>query len=140
MGQADLVQREAEQARESKVSSFLSFGVTLLGAFAGRKTISAANAGRAAGTARNVGRAMKESNDVERAEETVEAHRARLTELDQEFQADLRALEERLDPAHAELETLALKPKKTNVTLRLCALAWAPYWRTPDGRDTPAWS
>ncbi|MFO1010292.1 MAG: DUF87 domain-containing protein [Planctomycetota bacterium] len=133
------VQREAEQARESKVSSFLSFGVTLLGAFAGRKTFSAANAGRAATTARTVGRSMKESKDVERAEETVEALQAQLAALDAQFQEELRALDASLAVGAGAFEPLALKAKKTNVSVQLLALAWTPVWRAADGAATPAW-
>ncbi|MBI5364474.1 MAG: ATP-binding protein [Planctomycetes bacterium] len=134
------VEKEQEQARDSKVGSVLSFGVSLMGAFLGRKTISAANASRAATAARSVGRSMKEAKDVERATETVEAALARRAELEHEFQDELAALAAQFDPESEQLETLALKPKKTNVTVELATLAWAPYWRADDGTETPAWT
>ena len=36
-------------------------------------------------------------------------------------------------------ETLALKPTRQNIAVRLVALAWAPYWRDRAGAVTPAW-
>lgn len=133
------VEREQEQARGSKVSSFMSFGVTLLGAFTGRKIVSAASASRAATAARSVGRSIKEGQDVERAEENVGAVQAQLRELDLQFQSEVEALEARSDPDAQELETSTLKPKRANVTVNLLALAWAPYWRASDGTLRPAW-
>jgi hypothetical protein len=133
------VEREKEQAQGSKASTLISFGVTLLGAFTGRKTVSAANAGRAASTARSAGRAMKEAKDVERAGENVAALEEQLRALDAAFQAELAAVAARLDPEGGELEELALKPKKTNVGIQMLALAWAPCWRGADGAQQPAW-
>jgi hypothetical protein len=61
-----------------------------------------------------------------------------LTDLDAQLQAELGDLDAR---AEAErLETVALRPKKTDVRVRLCALAWVPYWRDSAGALTPAWT
>ena len=38
------------------------------------------------------------------------------------------------------LETLALKPTRQNISVRLVALAWAPCWRDRAGAVTPAWA
>ena len=45
---------------------------------------------------------------------------------------------ELVDPAFEELDTLALKPRKTDIEIRLLALAWAPY-RVKDGVGEPGW-
>jgi hypothetical protein len=37
------------------------------------------------------------------------------------------------------LETLALKPTRQSIAVRLVALAWAPCWRDRAGAVTPAW-
>jgi hypothetical protein len=37
------------------------------------------------------------------------------------------------------LETLALKPTRQSIAVRLVALAWAPCWRDRAQADTPAW-
>lgn len=84
--------------------------------FMGRKTISAANIGRATTAIRSAGRVMKESKDVGAAEENV------------------AALQQQL----ADLETIAIKPTKANLTAKLVALAWTPHWRDASGILTPA--
>jgi len=125
------VEREAEQAREAKLGTWVSVGSTLLGAFLGRKVASSANVGRAASTARGVGRSMRQVQDVERAQETlVEVERA-LAELDERFREEVAALEAG-DAAAEALERLSLAPKKTNVQVRVVALAWVPHWRAGD--------
>ena len=35
---------------------------------------------------------------------------------------------------------VAVRPKKTDVRVRLCALVWAPHWRDGAGAVTPAWT
>lgn len=37
------------------------------------------------------------------------------------------------------VETLALKPTKQNIAVRLVALAWAPHRRDTQGAFVPAW-
>ena len=132
-------QREAEQAAQSKIQTAISFGTTLLSAFTGRKALSMGTIGRATTAARGVGRAMKDSADVARADDTVESLKAQLAELDAQFSTEVAELEARLDPLTEPLETVTLKPKKTNIEVRLLALCWAPSWRTSDGRSTRAW-
>jgi hypothetical protein len=43
-----------------------------------------------------------------------------------------------MDPSAEALETVTLKPKKTNISVRSIVLAWTPYWRT-GGTETPAY-
>ena len=118
------VQREAEQARSAKLSTALSFGSTLLGAFLGRKALSSTNVSKAATAMRGVGRSLEQSQDVTRAGETVEAVKKQIADLDAQFQAEAAAVESGGDPATESLETVELRPAKTNVRVKLVALAW----------------
>jgi DNA helicase HerA-like ATPase len=133
------VEREAQQATNQKLQTAISFGATLLGAFMGRKTLSATNIGRATTAMRGVSRSMKESQDVARAGETVEALQQQLNDLENQFRSETEALETRIDPMTEKLETIVLKPKKTNISVNLVALAWAPHWQDSSGRLTAAW-
>ena len=38
-----------------------------------------------------------------------------------------------------KLDLLSLKPTKSNIVVKLVALAWAPQWRAADGTLVPAW-
>ena len=129
--------REREQVSQQGVQAAISLGATILGAVLGRKTISVGNIGRATTAARGAGRVLKEREDVTRAQETVAAVQQALAALDAELQADMAALEARSEPDR--LDSVAIRPKKSDVRVRLCALAWLPHWRDQAGRLTPAW-
>jgi len=133
------VEREAAQASQSKVQTAISFGTTLLGAFLGRKAVSAATIGRATTAARGVSRSMKEQQDIGRAQESVEALQAQLAELEAELQTETQTLQEKVDAQNEPLDTIGIKPKKTNISVQLVALAWAPYWQDETGAATSAW-
>jgi hypothetical protein len=133
------VERESEQAKQQKLQTAISFGTTLLSAVLGRKAVSRSSLGRATTAARGVSRSMKEKQDVELAMETLERHRQALQELEAEFEADTEELREKYDPSLEELETVAVRPKKKDIAVKMVALAWAPHWEAADGELTPAW-
>jgi phage host-nuclease inhibitor protein Gam len=135
----EAVEREKAQASQQKVQTAISMGTTLLGAFMGRKAVSASTLGRATTAARGVSRSMKESQDIGRAEDNVEALQQKLADLNAEFEAQAAELQSSVDPLKEELETITIKPKKANISVQLCALVWAPHWRDAQGALTPAW-
>ncbi len=132
------VEREQEQVTQQGLQAALSVGATLLGAFLGRKAVSTSTLGRATTAARGVGRVLKERQDVGRAEETVEALQKQLADLEAEFNAEMAASEAKADPLTERLETVALRLKKTNISVRLVALVWTPEWHDAQGKVTPA--
>lgn len=132
------VAREQEQAQAHKMQTAISIGATLLGAFLGRKAVSTSTMGRAATAARTASRTWKESQDVGRATETVEALRQQLQDLEEQFNAETQQLEAAINPMTEALETVSVKPKKTNISVRLVALAWTPNWQGPSGELTQA--
>ncbi len=135
-------QKDKQQAesRSSQVAAAISVGASILGAFMGRKTISAANIGRAATAIRGAGRAIKESQDVGAAEENVAALQQQLADLEAQFKSESEALAASTDPLNEKLETISIKPTKANIAVKLVALAWTPQWRSSDGALRPAWT
>ncbi len=133
------VEREKEQVTQQGLQTAISVGATLLGAFLGRKAVGVTNIGRATTAARGVGRVLKERQDIGRAEETVEGIQQQLRDLEAEFTSEMATLETKTDPLTERLESVAVKPKKTDIAVRLVALAWAPQWQDPQGKTTPAW-
>ena len=55
-------EREAEQAKQQYVQTAISVGASLLGAFLGRKTITATTVGKATSAARGLGRSIQGAN------------------------------------------------------------------------------
>jgi hypothetical protein len=120
------VAREREQAQQQRLQTVVSVGATLLGAFVGRKAVSATTLGRATTAARGVGRSAKEAQDIGRAEDTVEALKAQLAALEAQFQAEPAAVADASAAQTESLEPVHLKPKRTQITVTLVTLAWSP--------------
>jgi hypothetical protein len=133
------VAREQEQLSAKKVETAISFGTAILGAFLGRKAVSASSAGRIGTAMKSAGKLKKESADRERAQETVGALQAKLTELDRALQADIDALEAAFDPSAEALQELSVAPTATGIAVELFGLVWLPYRRDAQGGTTAAW-
>jgi hypothetical protein len=120
------VEREQSQAKTQEMQTAISIGATLLGAVVGRKALSATTLGRATTAARGVSRSARERQDISRAEESLEALQGRLADLEAEFQAETAELEAKFDPTAEELDTVEVKPKKTNINVDTVVLGWVP--------------
>jgi len=130
---------QTEQATSANIQTAISFGATLLGGLLGRKTISVSTMGRATTAARGVARSMKESSDVARAGETVEAVTQQLRDLNGQVEAEVTQLTTSSDPSTEKLESISIKPKKKDISVKLLSLAWAPHLQRGSGGPEPAW-
>ena len=119
------VEREQQQASDSKMQTAVSMGATLLGALFGRKTVSVGTLGRATTAARGVGRSMKEASDVKRATETVDSVKAAVAALEGQLAEDIAAVSAKFDQ-DVELERIPLAPKRGQIEVQFVALGWSP--------------
>jgi len=134
------IEREAEQARRSKVDSAISVGTAILSVFLGRRRLTATSVSRASSASKNVGRVAKEHADVARAEQTAAAVRTEIQELEQALETEIAGLDSAFDPETEALEPLPLRPKSTDIHVHFVALGWLPYVRQADGTLMPAWT
>ena len=133
------VEREEEQAQQQKFQTVISLGATVLSAFLGRKAVSGSSMGKAATTIRGISRSRKESLDIERAAENVEALKQQLADLETEFTQEAEDLASQLQNQSETLETVTIRPKKSNITVDLLGVGWVPYWQDSQGHQAPAW-
>ena len=70
------------------------------------------------------------------AQETVTTLTEELEELARELEEQIEQLEDRFDPEAEELRTESVRPRKSDIEVRMVALAWCPYRR---GGLEPAW-
>jgi hypothetical protein len=131
--------REKEQLTAKKVETAISFGTAILGAFLGRKAVSATSAGRLGTAMKSAGRLQKESMDTARAQESAEAVKAQMTELDQALQADIAQIESAFDPGTETLQEVLIAPTPAGITQEFFGLVWLPYRRDEHGKAVPAW-
>jgi hypothetical protein len=95
--------------------------------------------GKAATTIRGMSRSRKESQDIERVGENVEALKQQLADLETEFTQEAETLGAQLQSQSETLESIAIRPKKSNITVEILGLGWVPHWQNQEGHRTPAW-
>ncbi len=132
-GQA--VDREKDQSKQAGLNAVLNIGTSILGGLFGGRSSSTTSIKRAASGA---SRALGQHSDVGRAEDTVHAYQQQLADLEAQFQADLAAATGS-DGSQEPLETVVVRPKKTDIDVTLVALAFAPHWQDASGTVSPAW-
>jgi hypothetical protein len=118
------IEKEKSQLSEQKINTALSVGASILGAFFGRKVASSANIGRVATAARSAGRISRESQDVDQAAGSLETIQQRLADLQAELETEIAKVQGELDPAAIALESIDVKPRKTDTVVSEVALVW----------------
>jgi hypothetical protein len=118
------VEKEQQDVQSKTTDSLISFGAAIVGAFFGRKALSATNISKAATGIRNVGRVSKEKSDVKRAEQEVLDAQEALEELSAEIEEQVMELGDNFDRDNYEIETFALKPRRSDIFEVRLALVW----------------
>jgi hypothetical protein len=129
------VAREREQAQSQTLNTALEVGAGVFGALFGRRRIATA----ATSGMRSASRAYRQSGDVGRAEETVRSLTEQLHELESHVNEEVQTVQNGLDAANVPLKVASIKPKKTDIQVRLLSLAWAPQAVDSQGRSAAAW-
>ena len=138
-------ERESGQAKQQYTQTFLSAVVAaaplVIDHFigGGRRKITNTDLERAATAARGVGRSIQQSGDVGRAEENVDAIQKQKEELELQLKSDIEAIKSNIDAALDAIEKIEIRPTKTNIVVKLFALAWIPSWRDSKGAMISAW-
>jgi hypothetical protein len=117
------VAREQDQFNQQTVQTAISVGATVLGALFGRKMTSVGNLGRATTAVRGAGRSMREHEDIGQAQESADAVRGRIADLEAELKAEIEGLQSEADPA---TEEITVRPRKADIVVERLALAWIP--------------
>ncbi|MGC3981765.1 MAG: hypothetical protein QM808_10920 [Steroidobacteraceae bacterium] len=118
------IEKEKSQLSQQKLNTALSVGASILGAFFGRKVASSANLGRVATVARSASRISRESQDVDQAAGGLETVQQRLTDLQAELEQEVAKVQGELDPAVIALESIEVKPRKSDTAVSEVALVW----------------
>jgi hypothetical protein len=82
---------------------------------------------------------MNARKDVERASETVDALQLQLDSLENEIREEISGMEMKFDALKESLEMIKIRPDRSNISVRLFALTWAPFRQDSDGSLVPAW-
>ncbi len=119
------LEREQAQVGQQTMQTAISVGATLLGALFGRKVASVGTVGRATTAARGVGRVAREKADVERVRDELEVLRGQLDDLEAELEGRLGEIRAAADGG--DLESVEIKPRKSDIDVQTLALLWVPW-------------
>jgi len=119
------VEKEKQQLSQQKLQTALSVGASILGAFLGRKALSATTISKVTTAARSAGRISTESNDVDQATGSLESIQQRLNDLQAQLEQDVASIQGKLDPAAMTLDSVSVKPRKTDTVVSEVALLWS---------------
>jgi len=121
------VQREEEQYNQAKMSSIVSFGASILGAFLGNKMASRTNVSKVSTAVRGAGRAAQQRGDVNRAEDQLKRLAEEMTDLDAELREEIDELDEKFSIENLELDPMVLPPRKSDLKVTDPVLVWLPW-------------
>lgn len=132
------LETEQAQSTQSKLDTVVSIGSAILGAFMGRKRISATTTNRIGSAVKRAGRMGQQSDDVRHAKEVLQETRSNMEELNTQFEKDITRLELSFDAQTEKLEPVVVKAISANIQVHLVGLTWLPYYKNEAGL-TPAW-
>lgn len=118
------VEKEQQDVSVKTTDSIISFGAAVVGAFFGRKKLSATNITKAATGIRNVGRVSKEKADVKRAEQAMEDVQVQIDELAVEIEDKIFELGDTFEIENYEIETFSIKPRRADIFNVRLAIVW----------------
>jgi hypothetical protein len=118
------VDRESEQATQSKLDTALSVGTAVLGALLGRKRVSATSVSRAGTAARRAGNMRKQSGDVKRARARADSIKADIEDLAIAFDNDVAEMDDVFDAQNDTLSEVLVRARSTNIQIDWFGIAW----------------
>ncbi len=119
-------ERESAQSKEKGFQTAVKVGGALLGAFTGRKIFSQTNISKASTAIRGVSSSAAQQQEYSRAVQAEKDIQQQMTDLQAQFDAELAAMGGKGDATSIPLETVVIKPKKTDIDIRLVCLVWIP--------------
>ncbi len=119
-------ERESTQSKEKGFQTAVKVGGALLSAFTGRKLFSQTNISKASTAIRGVSTTAAAKQEYDQAVQAEQAIQQQMKDLQAQFDAELAAMGGKGDFTGEKFETVIIKPKKTDIVVRLVTLVWVP--------------
>jgi Helicase HerA, central domain len=129
------IEKEKAQVSSQHMRTLISFGTAALSVFLGRK---AGGLGRASTGIGSISRTRKEKLDVTHAKQALEVIQQQQAALEQEAQKELDRLAKSFDPAHLQLKSVRIAPRKADTSIQQLGVVWIPYAADAFGSLRPA--
>ena len=134
------VEREEGQQAQSRTSTLINIGTTLLDSFLGTKKFGKSTMNKAGQAARSASRTSQQSGDVARAKEDLQVAIDAVAKLETDLEQDLNALSEKYSQASTEVAEFVVTPLKKNIDIRAYSLVWLPYAQDVNGSLRPVFN
>ena len=108
-----------EKESSDSTSSMIEAGIAVLGALFGRSTPT--KIGRAVSKGSKI---LKERGEMSRAQERMATLEEELETLEYELEDKIDMINERYNIDNCEIETYKIKPRKSDIDIKNCALVW----------------
>lgn len=122
-------QEKLSQKKQKKgwqmAEAFLAFTTTLLGAIFGSRKLTKGTITQAGTSLKRAGKVGQESQNVAQLEESCQAYQLELDQLQEQLQQELSATTVP-DPDRINLETIVIRPRKSDISVEKVALVWKP--------------
>ncbi len=120
------VENKSSMATQRKMEAAVSAGTAILGAFFGRKSISATSISRVGTAVRSTGRAMKSGEGITQSQETLASVEMELQELLDELEQKVEELTAKFNNLDEKLEEVEVRAVSGNIAVHFVGLAWMP--------------
>jgi ribosomal protein L13E len=115
--------RQQQKVGWQKFEAYLSFGATILGTLFGRG-VTKGTINQAGTSLKRAGKIGMDHQSATQAEETYEAYQKQLQELQLEMQKEIAALISKKNMSPLQIDTIAIKPRKSDISIEKIALVW----------------
>jgi hypothetical protein len=119
-------ERENAQSKEKGFQTAVKVGGALLSAFTGRKLLSQTNINKASTAIRGVSTSATAHQEYTQAVQAEQMIQQQMKDLQAQFDADLAVMGGKGDFTSEKFETFTIKPRKTDIDVRLVTLVWIP--------------
>jgi len=113
------VEKEKADVSSKTTDTMISAGMAVLGALFGRRSTA-----RVGSTLNKGSRILKERGDVDRAQQRVEEIQKKIEDLGYELEDKIDLLDEKYSIDSCEIETFAIKPRRSDIGIAELALVW----------------
>lgn len=136
---ADRLDRQRAELNQASVSSVITLGTSVLGAFFGNKTKSRSS-GKTDSIIRGAQQTAKKKADADRAEEAMRQLSLDLEDLQTSIKLEIDELTRKYDVHRIEIESVEIPPRKSDIKTEPLILLWLPWQIDEHGQSSPLYS
>jgi len=118
------LQKEKEDVSSKTTDTIVDIGLTILGAFFGKKTLSASTIRSGASALKKGKRVIDEKNDVENVKLLIKEVEDDIELLQETLEYEIQKIDDELSVQNYEISSFFIKPRRSDVVINDIAILW----------------